>query len=140
EGGIVVNGDMNVGRVQNNTVTGWGNSSALAQNLIQFGFGATGSIGGSTAAKGNHLDNFGGYTGNGSLAHDSAAGILLYKAGGVVTIHQNVFRATPGIVNPGSGTTPGGYAVVLETDDPFVGVGTPDANALKNDWGVYTSA
>jgi hypothetical protein len=140
KGGIVVNGDMNVGHVQGNTVTGWGNSSALAQNLLQFGFGATGTIGGSTAATGNHLDNFGGFTGSGSLAHDSAAGILLYKAGGVVAIHQNVFRATPGIVNPGSGSTPGGYAVVLETDDPFAGQGTPDVNASKNDWGVYTSS
>jgi hypothetical protein len=139
KGGVVVNGDRNKGHVEGNHITGWGNSSVQAQNLLQFGFGATGSIGGSTADKGNLLDNFGGFTGSGSLAHDSAAAILLYKAGGIVTIHQNVFRATPGIVNPGSGTTPGGYAIVLETDDPFAGVATPDANASKNDWGVCTS-
>ena len=46
KGGIVVNGRGSAARVADNTVVGFGPTAALAQNGIQLGFGAAGTVDG----------------------------------------------------------------------------------------------
>ena len=94
--GITINGESNTGKLTTNTVTSdLGTQSQIAQNLIQFGFGAGGSIGGKST-KGNHLNGFGAYTGTGS---DSSAGILLYDVAPGVKINGNTFREASGLLS-----------------------------------------
>ena len=70
KGGIISNGSVNV-TVLNNTVEGVGPVDYIAQNGVQFGFGATGVAEGNTIS-----DNF--YTGP-----DLGCGLLFFEADGV---------------------------------------------------------
>lgn len=85
KGGIIINGEMATVSVTNNTVTGLGKVDFIAQNGIQFGFGANG------LARGNSIsDNF--YTGTVGVGPNPggqnppgwqyvSGGLLLYQPG-----------------------------------------------------------
>ena len=84
--GITVGGaDLTV-NINENTVTGAGPTSAIAQNGIQIGSGAQGIIGSLTAVDGNSVSGID-YTGGGSYV---ATSILSVGAGASVTIENNI--------------------------------------------------
>jgi hypothetical protein len=70
--GITVDGPGSYGAIANTTITGDGPTPAIAQNGIQFSFGATGSVTRSTITGNN-------YTGTGVA---SSTGILVFGGGG----------------------------------------------------------
>ncbi len=76
-----------------NIVTGLGPSPNIAQNGIQIGFGATGSIGGNTVSNVS-------YSPCSSVANcaGSATGILLYDPSGAISTHNNNVSSTQGAV------------------------------------------
>jgi hypothetical protein len=127
--GITVNGDRNTGKLTLNTIDGGGSTSAAAKNMIQFGFGATGTIGGKVT-KGNHLNNIGAYTGP---ADASAAGILLFGQPDGVRVNGNDFH-TNGVDDLNGASTRGGYVIALgnSAENPDSG----DVDASKNTWGT----
>ncbi|MBI2723860.1 MAG: right-handed parallel beta-helix repeat-containing protein [Chloroflexi bacterium] len=89
--GLALNGTNLVAIVAGNNVTGAGITPAIAQNGIQLGFGATGSVTGNTVS-GNFCTNVpGGCTDNPTTGAnaDGAAGILLYQTVGTVTVSGN---------------------------------------------------
>jgi hypothetical protein len=130
--GITVNGQMNTAKITKNNVTGWGTQSDIAQNLIQLGFGAGGTVGGKFTS-GNTLSNFGAYTGP---SDDSSAGVLLYDVRVGVKVTGNTFREAAGLLDLNGASTQGGYTVLLFND---LGGTGPDVKGTKNDWGVYTA-
>ena len=85
KGGIIVNGEKSTVSVTDNTVTGLGKVDFIAQNGIQFGFGANGIV------RGNNIsDNF--YTGEVGVGPNPggqnppgwqyvSGGLLLYQPG-----------------------------------------------------------
>lgn len=79
KGGIVINGADLIGNVTNNIVTGQDTYGVNAQNGIQFGFGATGTVVGNTVT--NNL-----YSSDPNK--DQAAGILLYQAVNMKTVEE----------------------------------------------------
>ena len=79
--GITTNGNDLTANISGNTVTGIGQTSTIAQNGIQLGRGATGSISDNTIS-----DIW--YTGSGW----SASGILLYEASGTVSLENNIIN------------------------------------------------
>jgi hypothetical protein len=84
--GITVNGELATGQVFNNTTTGSGETGAIAQNGIQFGYGATGM------AHRNIVDgNW--YTGAGW----SACGILIFESDDVSVQGNSVSGSQTGI-------------------------------------------
>jgi hypothetical protein len=76
-----------------NIVTGFGPSPFIAQNGIQIGFGATGSITGNTVSNVS-------YSPCSSVANcaGSATGILLYESSGAIATHTNNVSSTQGAV------------------------------------------
>lgn len=74
KGGIVVNGSQASATVTNNQVTGLGPVNFIAQNGIQFGFGATPLALSGNTVTGNH------YVHNNSSTPAVSAGLLFYKA------------------------------------------------------------
>ena len=87
KGGIVASGDGLTVNIDNNIVTGVGDTGSIAQNGIQVGYGATGAVTNNTVSEV-------GYTG----ANWGATAILLYEAGGVVTVSgNNIFNSENGI-------------------------------------------
>ncbi len=87
KGGIVVNGENATVAVTDNTVTGLGQVDFIAQNGVQFGFGANGVVRGNAIA-----DNF--YTGTVGVGPNpggqnppgwqyASGGLLLYQPGSV---------------------------------------------------------
>ena len=76
-----------------NIVTGLGPSPNIAQNGIQIGFGATGSISGNTVSNVS-------YSPCSSVANcsGSATGILLYDPSGAIATHNNNVSSTQGAV------------------------------------------
>lgn len=78
KGGIIVNGDVNA-EVESNHVTGFGPVNFIAQNGIQFGYGAAGLI--------KHNDVYGNaYTGGGY----ASGGILVYAGEDNIEISRNM--------------------------------------------------
>jgi hypothetical protein len=75
KGGVVMNGAGLTGHVLRTTTTGYGPVNFIAQNGIQFGYGATGTIDNCTVT-GHHY--FG-------PVDDTSAGILLYQASAATT-------------------------------------------------------
>lgn len=95
KGGIVVNGARAWVNTLGNSVTGLGRVSFIAQNGIQYGFGANGTIFGNEIA-----GNF--YTGDGGVGPNAggqnppgwdyvSAGLLLYQTG-TVKQSKNMYR------------------------------------------------
>ena len=82
--GITVNGANLTVNIHDNTVTGAGATSAIAQNGIQIGGGAQGIIGSSNPADGNSVSNID-YTGGGTWA----TSILSVGSGASLTIDDN---------------------------------------------------
>jgi hypothetical protein len=76
-----------------NIVTGLGPSPNIAQNGIQIGFGATGSIAGNTVSNVS-------YSPCSTVANcvGSATGILLYDPSGAISTHSNNVSSTQGAV------------------------------------------
>jgi hypothetical protein len=70
--GVVISGSGAAVVVQNNTVTGSGPVSYIAQNGIQVSFGATAKLTGNTVSGNNYTPS-----------KVTACGLLIYKAGGV---------------------------------------------------------
>jgi hypothetical protein len=91
--GIVGNETGTTLTATGNIVTGFGPSPNIAQNGIQIGFGATGSITGNTVSNVS-------YSPCNSVANcaGSATGILLYDASGAVATHTNNVSSTQGAV------------------------------------------
>jgi len=80
--GMALNGAYLTANVDGCQVTGYGPASFIAQNGIQLGYGATGSIGEATT---NTI------TGHSYTPHDwAASGILVYGTSGTVEIKNNV--------------------------------------------------
>jgi parallel beta-helix repeat protein len=78
---MALNGPQMTATVDGCVVTGYGPADFIAQNGIQIGWGATGSIG---ATEGNVI------SGHSYTPHDwAASGILLADAGGTVTVRDN---------------------------------------------------
>jgi hypothetical protein len=90
--GVVVSGKGAKVNVTNNTVTGQGPISYIAQNGIQISFGASATVKGNTAS-GNW------YT----PASTIACGFLLYQAGGVSAAGNNFFNNERNQCNFGKG-------------------------------------
>jgi len=84
--GITVNGDLATARIFNNTATGSGETGDIAQNGIQFGYGATG-----TAHRNTVDGNW--YTG----AEWSACGILIFESDDVSVQGNRVSGSQTGI-------------------------------------------
>jgi hypothetical protein len=84
--GITANGDV-YANIRNNVVLGIPPTPAIAQNGIQFGYGATGQ------AKGNTV-NSNWYTGSGW----TSSGILIFEANSVMVEGNQVLASQSGIV------------------------------------------
>jgi hypothetical protein len=93
KGGIVGNETGTTLTAELNIVTGLGPSPNIAQNGIQIGFGATGSISGNTVSNVS-------YSPCSSVANcpGSATGILLYDPSGAIDTHNNNVSSTQGAV------------------------------------------
>jgi len=90
--GITVSGDGTSAMVTNNTVTGEGHISYIAQNGIQISFGGTAAVTGNTVS-GNW------YT----PATVTACGLLFYQAAGVKQNKNNLFDNQMNLCNFGRG-------------------------------------
>jgi choice-of-anchor C domain-containing protein len=94
KGGIVGNCTGTNVSIENNTVAGVGPVSYIAQNGIQLGYGATGSVTGNTVS-GNYCtdanpgDDCTANPTAGNPNADGSAGILLYSPGSNVTVSGN---------------------------------------------------
>jgi Right handed beta helix region len=87
--------------IKGNTVIGQGPTSGAAENSIQIGFGATGSISGNTVGSDVWAPDVFGDTG------DAAAGLLVYASQSVTITSNNVNNTQYGIAlagDPGSGS------------------------------------
>ena len=93
KGGIVGNETGTTLTAEANIVTGLGPSPNIAQNGIQIGFGATGSITGNTVSNVS-------YSPCSTVADcpGSATGILLYDSSGAIATHNNNISSTQGAV------------------------------------------
>lgn len=88
--GIVANGDDLTANITGNIVTGQGPTSVIAQNGIQVGFGATGTISNNTVSENAWTGTYGGSNDPATDPEaDGSAGILLYMPGSGVEIHHN---------------------------------------------------
>jgi hypothetical protein len=126
--GITINGSYLVGNVHDNIVTGAGPVNFIAQNGIQFGYGATGVI------ANNEVSGFS-YTPN-----PESDGILIYQAAASVTNNiagncdtgVEVYDPLPGMgVVQYNNVANNGYGVSVDFD-----TGTPfTVNAQYNWWG-----
>ena len=137
--GIVGNESGTTLTAKSNVVTGVGPSPNTAQNGIQIGFGATGSISGNTVSNVS-------YSLCSSVANcpGSATGILLYEASGAIATSTNNVSSTQGAVvyisvNGGSisGNTISNTLVFdgvdIDTDGSSSGTGnTVSSNAVMN--------
>lgn len=80
--------------ISNNTIIGAGPTSTIAQNGIQIGFDATGTVSGNTVSNNVWTGTYGGSNDPASdLEADGATGILLYMPGAGVEIASNVLTA-----------------------------------------------
>ncbi len=121
KGGMVFGGDGLSVNVNNNTVTGAGDTAVTAQNGIQIGYNATGSV------TNNTVKNIG-YEGAGW----SATGILLYQAGGTTTISGN------SVVNSQNGINANVSAMIAEKnsiDASDYGI-TSDTSMYDSSWNL----
>jgi len=103
--GITGNESGTTVTISGNTVVGQGPTNGAAENSIQIGFGATGSITGNTVGD----DIWAPDTSNDSA--DAASGILVYAAGGVSVSRNTVSSTQFGIVfvtDPSVGSADGG--------------------------------
>jgi hypothetical protein len=90
KGGIVFNGAMTVGTANKNVVTGLGPVSYIAQNGIQFGYGASGIADSNLVGSNIWTGTYGGS--NDPISDpdaDASAGILAYMSGPSLTIVNN---------------------------------------------------
>jgi hypothetical protein len=116
KGGIVVNGGNDSASITNNTVTGLGPVNFIAQNGIQIGYGASGSI-----VNNNVTGNA--YTG----ANDaSSAGILVYGGCGDPQV-TNLQVQNNNLVNNDIGIYMGNYDATCTTPSPV-----PTSNQISN--------
>jgi len=137
--GIVGNETGTTLTAEDNIVTGQGPSPNIAQNGIQIGFGATGSI---TANTVNNVS----YSPCSSVANcpGSATGILLYDPSGAITTHGNNISGTQGAVvyiSVNGGTISNNVisnsivfdGIDIDTDGTSAGTGnTVSANTIMN--------
>ncbi|HEY0703889.1 MAG TPA: right-handed parallel beta-helix repeat-containing protein [Candidatus Acidoferrales bacterium] len=97
--GITANEAGSSAKIEFNTVTGIGSTNAIAQNGVQIGFGAAGTITGNTVS--NHL-----YAPCVSAAQcdTNAAGILIFESTGVVIASNWVGNNNIGVFSNGDNT------------------------------------
>jgi hypothetical protein len=96
KGGIVLNGAMTVGTANYNVVTGLDPVLFIAQNGIQFGFGASGTASHNTVTGNVWTGKYPGYGTNDPISDpnsDASAGILAYMPGTNITIADNSLTA-----------------------------------------------
>jgi hypothetical protein len=130
--GITVNGVGNTAKITLNTVVGAGTQAQIAQNLIQIGFGAGGTIGG-RATKANQLSHIGAYTGP---SDDFSTGILLYDQQPGTKVNGNTFSAESDVTAHNQAGTQGGYVLATFWDQGGQG---PNVDATKNHWNASDS-
>jgi len=88
--GITANFAKMTANIHDNTTTGMGPTTTVAQNGIQIGFSATGAINNNTVGGHVWTGTYGGSNDPATDANaDSAAGILLYHTSGTVEISHN---------------------------------------------------
>lgn len=126
KGGIVVDGPGSTGTITNNTITGAGPTSIIAQNGIQISRGATATVTSNNVSMNS-------YSGLGHSINDAAAGILIYLSNGVSISANNLHDNELGI----------------ELERPYPGtgdIGTNSANISQNSiannssYGLYADA
>jgi hypothetical protein len=92
--GIVANNAGITAAITGNTITGMGPTIIIAQNGIQFGYGATGTISENTISGHVWTGTYGGSNDPAADAEaDGASGILLYMPGAGIEIDHNVLTA-----------------------------------------------
>ncbi len=142
--GMALSGSALTVDVENNTVTGAGPTTLNAQNGIQVGFGAGGTIAGNTV-RGNSYTGDQPADGNGVLLYQTAVGtsvtgntisgsdlgVYSNDASGPVTISGNTISGSAGAgiyaANEDAGYT-GPYAISFNTLQNAVGDGGPEGN------------
>ncbi len=139
KGGIVGNETGTTLTAEENIVTGVGPSPNIAQNGIQIGFGATGSITGNTVSNVS-------YSPCSTVADcpGSATGILLYDSSGAIATRNNNISSTQGAVvyfSVNGGTISGNVisntlvydGIDIDTDGSSAGTGnTVSSNTVMN--------
>jgi hypothetical protein len=125
KGGMTFNGSNLVANVHGNTVVGAGPTGQIAQNGIQIGYGATGTV------VNNEVTGFA-YTGN-----DEACGVLVYQAG--ATVSGNVLANNQDAINVDSPTAAMGPITLNDFAGSTSGVSYYNVNAVlqapSNWWG-----
>lgn len=92
--GVTANNPGLTATISNNAITGAGPTGSIAQNGIQIGFGAAGTVSGNTVSDNVWTGTYGGSNDPASdLEADGATGILLYMPAAGVEIASNVLTA-----------------------------------------------
>ena len=107
--GITANGADLTAKIYNNTVTGIGQTTITAQNGIQLGWGATGSVTGNTVK--DIWYTAGGWAASGFLLTDTT-GTITFENNSVTNSHYGVYAYNTALASKGN-TIAGNYVGLL---------------------------
>jgi len=128
--GITCNDAQTTCKLNNNLVIGIGPTPLIAQNGVQFGFGAGGSIINNTVS-GDSYDAAGN-TGNYQTATAQSCAILIYNTSSPISVNQNIEgNSDIGICLVGTSTVPTPAVTVNQNN-----LGNPSAGGANFDYGI----
>jgi Right handed beta helix region len=97
--GITANAAGSSAKIENNTVTGIGSTTAIAQNGVQIGFGAAGTVTSNTISNNLYAPCV-----SAAQCDTNATGILIFESTGVVIASNSVGNNNIGVFSNGDNT------------------------------------